>query len=91
MVPKRVDNNQAEIVEALRAVGCTVQHLHEVGKGCPDLLVGIAGRNYLIEVKSEKGRLTGAEFEWHARWKGHVHIIRTVEMALELVKGALDG
>lgn len=36
----KVDKNQPEIVEALRAEGAVVQHLHAVGVGCPDLLVG---------------------------------------------------
>ncbi len=85
MNPKRVDNNQAAIVNTLRALGCTVQHLHEVGKGCPDLLAGWAGRNYLIEVKSEKGKLTKAEQEWHDHWLGQVYIIRTPEQAIELI------
>ena len=36
----RTDANQAEIVAALRGVGASVQPLHAVGQGCPDLLVG---------------------------------------------------
>jgi len=31
MTFKKVDNNQTQIVKALRDMGCTVQHLHEVG------------------------------------------------------------
>lgn len=48
-MPKSVDANQPEIVAALHAVGATVQHLHEVGHGCPDILVGFRGKNYLID------------------------------------------
>lgn len=29
----RVDQNQAEIVAALRKAGASVQHLHTIGKG----------------------------------------------------------
>jgi DNA-binding NarL/FixJ family response regulator len=36
----KVDANQTEITAALRQMGATVQHIHTVGKGCPDLLVG---------------------------------------------------
>ena len=46
-----VDANQAEIVKALRKVGATVQPLHRVGQGCPDLAVGHGGVNHMIEVK----------------------------------------
>lgn len=94
-MPKRVDRNQAEIVEALRSVGCTVQHLHEVGQGCPDLLVGHADddgipRNYLLEVKDgskppSKRRLTPDEKRWITLWAGQVAVVRSVDEALAAV------
>lgn len=46
------DAGQPAIVAALRAVGCSVEVLSDVGRGVPDLLVGRADRNYLLEVKS---------------------------------------
>ena len=48
MVYKRVDNNQTQIVKALRDMGCTVEHLHAVGKGCPDIIVGFKGRRMVF-------------------------------------------
>ena len=48
---KRTDHNQAEIVKALRAIGCSVQDLSQTGRGCPDVLIGYKGRNYLAEVQ----------------------------------------
>ena len=51
-MPKRVDMNQPEIVADLRGIGATVQHLHMVGKGCPDILVGFRGNNWLFEIKT---------------------------------------
>ena len=48
---KRVDANQGEIVDALRAVGAKVQPLHMVGEGVPDLLVRYRGDLHLVEVK----------------------------------------
>jgi len=47
----RIDANQPAIIAALRSIGATVQPLHAVGGGCPDLLVGLRGRNILMEVK----------------------------------------
>ena len=90
MKAARVDANQPEIVEALRAVGCTVQHLHTVGKGCPDLLVGRAGRNFLLEIKDgnkppSKRKLTADEKEWHQTWTGQVIVVNSVDEALEAV------
>ena len=37
----RVDRNHSEIVEALRRVGASVQPLHGVHDGVPDLLRGL--------------------------------------------------
>lgn len=40
---KRVDRNQAEIVKALREAGASIAHLHTIGHGVPDILVGVQG------------------------------------------------
>ena len=83
MTPKRVDVNQAEIVAALRKVGCSVQHLHELGQGCPDLVVGYRGHNYLLEIKSsDKAKMTPLEVWWHQEWKGQIVRVDTVDEAL---------
>lgn len=78
---KKVDANQAEIVEFLRSCNATVQHLHAVGKGCPDLLVGFRGRNLLMEVKVAKGKLTPDQVTWHGGWEGQVCIVHDVDEA----------
>ena len=87
---KRADANQAEIVKALRDIGATVQHLHTLGHGCPDLLVGIRGVNLLLEVKDgnkpqSRQSLTDDEREWHEAWRGQVCIINSVDQAVMLV------
>jgi len=83
---KRVDANQPEIVAALRQCGATVQHLHELGQGCPDIVVGYRGLNYLLEIKSsEKATMTRVEEWWHEEWKGQVARVDTVDEALEAV------
>jgi len=66
----RVDANQSSIVDALRRAGAKVQPLHQVGKGCPDLLVAFRGRWYLGEIKDgkkppSKRKLTPDEANWH--------------------------
>ena len=87
---KRADANQADIVKALRDIGATVQHLHTLGHGCPDLLVGIRGINLLLEVKDgdkpqSRRSLTDDEREWHETWRGQVCIVNSVDQALMLV------
>jgi hypothetical protein len=86
----KVDRNQSEIVDALRKAGATVQPLHAVGQGCPDLLVGYRGRNWLIEVKDWQAaksdrQLNERQTEWHAGWKGHVAKVETPDAALAVI------
>ena len=82
----RVDANQAEIVEALRAVGATVHLIRTVRKGCPDLLVGFRRETYLIETKTEEGQRNEGQVEWHVGWQGRpVEVVRRREEALEAI------
>ena len=82
---RRVDANQPEIVAALRQAGGTVTHLHTVGKGCPDLLCGFHGRNYLLECKVPGGKLTEAETDWHETWEGQRAIVHSAEEAMAAI------
>lgn len=82
-----VDRNQYEIVMMLRNVGCTVQLLHKVGQGCPDLLVGYRGQNLLLEVKDGElspsaRKLTDRQVEWHRGWGGQVAVVCNVREAM---------
>jgi len=91
----RIDANQPAIVEALRKVGCNVQPLHMVGRGCPDLMVGRAGRIWLMEVKDgsrppSERRLSPDEQDWHQVWAdqraaGAVVVVESVDDALRVV------
>lgn len=81
---KKRDANEAEIVKALRAVGASVTQLDD--RGVPDLLVGLGGRTWLLEVKlplgkeggmprretyrGGRGDLTSAQVLWWDSWKG---------------------
>jgi len=82
---RRVDANQPEIVAALRRAGGTVTHIHTVGQGCPDLLVGFRGCNYLLECKVIGGKLTEAEKDWHETWEGQRAIVHSAEEALAAI------
>jgi len=63
----RVDENQAAIVQALRAAGAYVWII-----GLPvDLLVGYKDRTLLMEVKTtSKKRLTGLQADFFEKWMG---------------------
>jgi Holliday junction resolvase len=82
----RADKNQQEIVDALRELGVSVIVLSQVGRGCPDLMIGWRGKNYLLEVKSENGELRPGQVEFFDTWKGRAFIVRSVEETLELLE-----
>lgn len=87
----KVDENQKEVVAAFRAAGATVLHLHTVGGGCPDLLVGYNGLSKLVEVKDGRKRpsarrLTPLEARFAQEWRGgSVALVECAEDALALV------
>lgn len=84
----KIDANQPEIIDVARRMGCTVQPLHTVGGGVPDLLVGISGVNDLWEVKDgslvpSARRLTADQIIWHDDWRGcQVQVIDRVDKAV---------
>lgn len=82
---RKVDANQAAIVEALEKTGATVQTLGGVGDGCPDLLVGRLGLNVLLEVKGPDGTLNEKQKVWHERWRGQRAVVKDEYEAMEVV------
>lgn len=94
----KIDANQTEIVEALRAIGCSVVSLAPLGNGCPDLLVGIFGKNLLMEVKDgdrppSQRKLTSLEREFRETWKGQAATVYDAVGAIAVINyytGRLD-
>ena len=93
----RRDQTESTIVHALRATGCSVAYWGI--DGAPDLVVGHLGRTFLLEVKQPPGPKGGASADgqklgelqlvWHAAWRGHVAVVRSVQEALDLVGSLL--
>ena len=86
----RVDDNHKEIVDGLRAVKASVQSLAPIGKGCPDILVGYRGVNYVMEIKDgskppSKRQLTEDEIGWHRAWCGTVLTVNSLEEAIKAI------
>jgi len=86
----KVDDNQAEIVKALRAIGATVLHTHQLGQGAPDIVCGYRGVNYMLELKDGKKppsarKLTPDELKWHGEWRGKAHVVESVQEAINVV------
>ena len=77
-----VDQNQAEIVEALRKAGCDVLFINVPA----DLLVGHRGKCFLVECKlPEGGKPTPEQEKFRESWRGQYAIARTPEEALRAV------
>lgn len=86
-MPKRTDHNQPDISAALRRMGASVFSLHKVGKGCPDLLVGYRGLNFLVEVKNgEKAKLTEDQRAFHQCWRGQSIVLASPEQAIAWIR-----
>ena len=87
----KTDDNQQEIIDALRAIGASVQDLSKVGGGCPDLACGFRGQVFMLEIKNPdtKGKLSTNQKVWHKNWHGQVAVVRTVEEAFRAI-GAID-
>lgn len=90
----KIDDNQPAIVQALLNLGCSVQSIAPIGLGCPDLLVGIAGLNLLMEVKDgdkipSERKLTPDEKKWHANWKGQKAVVESPQQAVDAVRAYL--
>lgn len=91
---RKVDDNQREIVAALRAIGCFVHSTAAAGDGFPDLAVAYRGRWYLVEVKDgskppSARKLTKAQAEWQSRVNGRAPtpVVKSVDEAIALVTG----
>lgn len=86
----RVDANHHEIVKALRAIGASVADTSAVGQGFPDLVCGFRGRNWLLECKDgskppSARKLTPAQIEFKATWRGHWAVVTTAAEAIEVI------
>lgn len=84
------DKNQAEIIDALKKVGVSV----EIIKQPVDLLICCRGETSLMEIKNPdrtsddpKSRLTEAQIKFIERWPGKIHIVRSKEEAIREVLG----
>ena len=84
---KRRDANEPDIIEALRDVGASYLSLDPF-----DLLVGWQGRNIMVEVKTQSGRLKPSQIELAETWRGGpLHIVRTPEEMMALLNGRESG
>ena len=88
----KIDDNQPEIVKALRKIDALVTLLSGVGDGVPDLLVWYRDKWSLLEVKDgakppSARKLTPDQAKWHALHKdARVFVVSSVEEAIAAVQ-----
>lgn len=86
----RRDDNEKEVIAALREAGAYVKQIND--EGLFDLLISYRGKTLMIEVKDgakplSARRLTEAEQKFHDEWPGsNLYIVNGVEEALALLK-----
>ena len=92
---KRSDGNQKEIVEALRRCGVFVFSLHEIGKGCPDLLLchHRTRSYYLAEIKNGKlgWKLTRSQKKFRALCPAPVLVFTCITDAVTWASNVTRG
>ena len=87
---RKVDDNQAAVVAALRRIGAEVTHLHSLGHGVADLLVSHHQVWYVIEIKDgnkpkSARALTPDEQAWIGRQHAPVFVVNSPEEAVGLL------
>lgn len=87
----RRDANHKEVKAAFVELGCSVADTADVGNGFPDLVVGIAGVNALVEVKTLTGDHTPEQERFYAEWRGSHYTVRSPEQAVDLVMSVRKG
>ncbi len=82
----RRDANHQEVKDTFIRLGCSVHDTADVGNGFPDLVVGIAGANLLVEVKTQTGDHTPEQVRFYDEWRGSHYTVRSTEQAVQLVQ-----
>jgi hypothetical protein len=82
---KRRDRNEPEVIQAFRIAGCSVWQLS--GRDIPDLLVGLQGHAYPVEVKDRLGKVTPGQLKAFRLWRGSpVEVVRSAAEAHSLAE-----
>lgn len=87
----KIDQNQTQLVQLLRKLGCSVCVTSSVGQGFPDLVVSTNGINVLVEVKDgskppSARKLTADQVRFHSAWAGWIEVISSESEAEALVQ-----
>lgn len=79
---KKRDANEPIIADYFRKSGLSVEYIDTPS----DMILGYANSSYLVEIKTEKGKLTKRQSNFIKDWQGDYYIIRTLDDAKALTK-----
>lgn len=86
-IPKyaaRRDKNEPQIIHQLSMIpGLTIVQLSQ--KNIPDLLIGYQGVNYLVEIKTPKGKTKAGQENFLATWQGQAQLCRSIDEILTVI------
>ena len=84
----KVDANQSPIVKGLKDIfgPDAVFDCSRVGQGFPDIMVGVRGVNILMEIKTDKGKLTPDQVYFHKEWDGQVAVVTSLQDAIDEIE-----
>jgi hypothetical protein len=87
---RKVDANQAAVIDALRKAGAAVTDTSGIGGGYPDLTVSYRNQWFLLEVKDGRkppsARMrTDAQIKWSAKQRANVWVVKSIAEALAAI------
>ena len=88
----KVDESQQGCVAVARGIGAFVFLTHNIGKGFPDAVIGYRGKLYLVEFKTDKGKLEEDQAEFAQKMDAvgvTVHVVRNPNEMLALLAGRM--
>lgn len=78
----RRDTTHGPIRDRLRELEASVADTADLGDDFPDLIVGLCGSTFLVEVKGPKGKASDGQTEFARTWRGSpVVLLRSPEEA----------
>lgn len=85
----RRDANHGDLQKCFEELFCSAHDTSMVGDGFTDMVVGINGRNFIVEAKTENGRPEKSQIKFDAAWRGGKRItVRTRDDVIAFVMWA---
>lgn len=79
----RKDSTHNEIAKVAIALGFSVIDLSALGSNIPDMLVSRGSMSFLIECKSDRGKLSLGQLQFSQEWRGmDILLLRTKKDAI---------